>query len=97
MSSRLVTSSLVWSASFCLLCWLLTFGCTARALLFPRIVGWWKTKVPSRMLAGYKMDLQRIFNTKLPTALLNFGFKLRVKNVSTALRMRFVLYRIRLF
>ena len=49
----------------------------------------WKTKVPARMLAGYKLDLQRMFNTKLPTALLNFGFKLRVKNVSRSLRMRF--------
>ena len=56
-----------------------------------RIVTLWKTKVPSRMLAGYKLDLQRIFQTKLPTALLNFGFKWRVKNVSRSLRMCFVL------
>ncbi|XP_037074106.1 failed axon connections-like [Pollicipes pollicipes] len=50
------------------------------------IVGWWRSKVPTRMLAGYKLDLQRMFQTKLPTALLNFGFKLRAKNKSKAVK-----------
>lgn len=50
------------------------------------VVGWWRSKVPSRMLAGYKLDLQRMFQTKLPAALLNFGFKLRMKSKSKAVK-----------
>ncbi|XP_043242731.1 failed axon connections-like [Amphibalanus amphitrite] len=50
------------------------------------IVSWWKTKVPVRMLDGYKMDLQKVFQTKIPAPILNFVFKQKMKSKSKAVK-----------
>jgi len=50
------------------------------------ILSSWLSKVPQRMLLGYKMDLQRMFQTKLPAPLVNLIFKYKIKSKSKAVK-----------
>lgn len=49
---------------------------------FAWVVKFWRTKNPSTMLTGYKMDLQHITDKKWPKPVLEFIFKIKFKRAA---------------